>query len=497
MKNLSLAFKAVFKSPLYLFLAISLAVNLLALYYFIFLETTTFKVFFDSNTSFYSWASIILTVLIGVSFGISATFLIWQLQKKAAQNPANLSNSFIGTLLGGLSIGCPVCGAFLLSVFGLAGGLFIFPFQGLEIKAISLFLLGFAIFLSAKSISQTACGVEKTNKEGAILKIEQGKFVLTLNKETVMPLMPAFIGFFLLFSVAFLPLVANKFNFGFAFQKKDQVNLAGIDSSDNNLPKAVKDTKEQINPPEGFTINAVYGDIGPKLLAAGAIDFEKMRTLYEKAGAQLTEEQITILTKGSNEKIKITPQNSYFLLNLLWAFGLANKNQILDEGPMAQYGKDKIGNFASTGGWTLGTKKSTELYSASEIIKLNSEQQKILDDFAFNSYRPCCSNPTGFPDCNHGMAALGLGEIMAGQGASVDEIFEAFKYINAFWFPQTYFDIAKYFQAKEEQDWSQVSGREVAGKDFSTPQGWQRVRGWLKTNNLLEEAPSGGGGCGV
>lgn len=157
----------------------------------------------------------------------------------------------------------------------------------------------------------------------------------------------------------------------------------------------------------------------------------------------------------------------------------------------------KIGNFASTGGWTVGTKKATELYSNFEIIKLNASQQKILEDFAFNSYRPCCSNPTGFPDCNHGMAALALGEIMASQGAKVEEIFEAFKYFNSFWFPQTYLDVAKYFQAKEGKDWSEVDGRIVAGKDYSTPQGWQRVHQWLAQQGLLEEAPSSGGGCGV
>lgn len=86
---------------------------------------------------------------------------------------------------------------------------------------------------------------------------------------------------------------------------------------------------------------------------------------------------------------------------------------------------------------------------------------------------------------------------MAAQGASTEEIFEAFKYVNAFWFPQTYLDVAKYFQAKEGKDWSQVDSRLVASKDYSTPQGWSRVRNWLASNDLIEKAPSGGGGCGV
>ena len=78
-----------------------------------------------------------------------------------------------------------------------------------------------------------------------------------------------------------------------------------------------------------------------------------------------------------------------------------------------------------------------------------------------------------------------------------DEIFEAFKYVNAFWFPQTYFDAALYFAAKDGKDWKDVDARTIAGKDYSTPQGWQRVRSWLSSNGLLEEPPSSGGGCGI
>ena len=40
-------------------------------------------------------------------------------------------------------------------------------------------------------------------------------------------------------------------------------------------------------------------------------------------------------------------------------------------------------------------------------------------------YRPCCDNATHFPDCNHGMAMLGLLELMAAQGASEEEMFAA------------------------------------------------------------------------
>ncbi len=499
------AFSLVFKDPLFVFLTLSLAFNLLALYYFIFLETTTFPVFFASNSSLYNWLSIIFNLLISLLFGIAMSFLVWQWRQRSATNPAHLGNNFIASFFGAMSTGCPTCGAFLISVLGIGGGLAVFPFQGLEIKVISLGLLSFAIFSSAKAISKKACGIDDPTERMTLFRIEKGNLVFDLNKNTLKPLLPALLGFSLLFLVAYLPAIANKFNFRLSFQPNSQARLLESTKTPINSAESLTsgslvgstDFFQKINPSEGYIINATYGDIGPKLLAGGAIDFEKMKSLYEKAGQPLTDEQVRILTQGSDEKIKITPENSYFLLNFLWAFGLYNENSILEEGPMVKYGEDQIGNFASTGGWTLGTKPATELYSKFPIISLDDQQQAILEDFAFNSYRPCCSNPTGFPDCNHGMAALGLGEIMAQQGASVEEIFEAFKYVNAFWFPQTYFDIAKYFQAKEGKDWDQVDARLIAGKDYSTPQGWNRVRNWLSSNNLIEEAPSGGGGCGV
>lgn len=480
------AVSLVFKDPLFIVLALSAALNMLAVYYLMFLQVTTLRTFFDSNVALYNWLSVVLTVLISLAFGIILSFLIWQMKKKKALGSSQVGNSFIGSFLGALSVGCPTCGAYLASVLGISGGLFAFPFQGLEVKIVSLGLMGFTIAALSKSID---------NQERGICEITAGKGFWRFLR----PNIPSFVGFLLLILVAYLPQVANKFNFNFVFQKSLQASLSEAADHDHNSHdhNSLGSLLEEINPPQGFAIKASYGDIGPRLLAAGVIDFEEMKKIYEQAGQPLTAEQIKILTEGSDEKIKITPENSYFLLNFFWALGLANKNIILDDGPMAKYGKDKIGYFASTGGWTLGKKDATDYYSKFEWLKLTPDRQKTLEDFANNSYRPCCSNPVAFPDCNHGMAALGLGELMASQGASVDEIFEAFKYFNSFWFPQTYLDVANYFQAKEGKNWSQVPGRIVAGQDYSTPQGWQRVRQWLSTNGLLEEAPSGGGGCGV
>jgi hypothetical protein len=79
---------------------------------------------------------------------------------------------------------------------------------------------------------------------------------------------------------------------------------------------------DQINPPEGYTLPARYGDIGPQVLAAGGIDLDRFLKVYEKANQPLTTEQLSILTEGSDSAIVINKENAHFLLNFFWAVGL-------------------------------------------------------------------------------------------------------------------------------------------------------------------------------
>ena len=164
---------------------------------------------------------------------------------------------------------------------------------------------------------------------------------------------------------------------------------------------------------------------------------------------------------------------------------------------MMQNGEDEVGRFASTGGWTVGAKPATELYSSAPIITLNPEQQARLEEVASGVYRPCCDNHTAFPDCNHGMAMLGLLELMASQGATEDEMFEAAKYVNAFWFPQQMLEVAVYFEAAQGVSFADLDGRLASGPDTFSGRGFGYVHQWLAENGLLEQLPGAGGSCGV
>ena len=255
---------------------------------------------------------------------------------------------------------------------------------------------------------------------------------------------------------------------------------------------------QQVNFPEEFATSVVFGDIGPQMLEAGSMDLERVIQLYQNSATPLTDEQMTILTEGSDEPIVINAENAYFLLNFFWAFGLTNENELLTTGPMMEYGgEDGIGNFASTGGWSLGTKPSTELYASTQMVTLTDEQQAWVVEVATAAYRPCCNNPTHFPDCNHGMALLGLLELMASQGASVDEMFDAAKYFSAFWFPGQAYEVGLYFKALNNQDFADIDSRKFVSYEYFSGSGFQQIHQILQSQGLLEAAPGGGSGCGV
>ena len=160
------------------------------------------------------------------------------------------------------------------------------------------------------------------------------------------------------------------------------------------------------------------------------------------------------------------------MMHVLWALGKDNDNKILHDSPFAQYFKD----------YDIGVGKAG--YGDTKLIELTPEQQKIAEDVALNSYRPCCGNPTSHPDCSHGFSALGLIELMAEQGYTEEQIFDAFVKFNSFWFPSTYIQDALYFKLAENKDWNDVNKELVAGKQYSSLSGSYAVKQYLQNLGL-------------
>ncbi|MBI2628051.1 MAG: hypothetical protein HYW71_01280 [Candidatus Niyogibacteria bacterium] len=310
--------------------------------------------------------------------------------------------------------------------------------------------------------------------------MNDSSFQANNNKENINRWQRIFIGIAGL--IIFIQYFNAKIKPPFGSERSQPANIIQ-NQSDLNLEEAVL-------PSEGVVLPVRWGDLGRKLVSAGVIDQQKFESLYADRGG-LKESERKFIESADNGSIKITAENSSFFLNLFWALGLSVKNEILEKGPMVDPSYGGAENFASTGGWTLANGGAMDHYSRYSFIILTPEQQQIVERVSQNIYRPCCGNSVYFPDCNHGMAMLGLLELMASQGISEKEMYKAALRVNSYWFPDTYLTIAKYFE-KRGVSWDEIDPKEILGSAYSSAQGFRRI---LEQTEPLQFR--GGGGCGV
>src|SRR3989344_1101010 len=242
--------------------------------------------------------------------------------------------------------------------------------------------------------------------------------------------------------------------------------------------KTLAELEKVVAPEKGVALPAVWGDLGRQMTDNGIIDPRKFESLYSQRGG-LDEVSKKLLNGTDNGRLVITRENSGVLLNLLWALGLGNKNEILEKGEMTdrRYGgkaNPPAGGFAPTGGWTLAVGDPMDHYSRHPIVTLTPEQQSLVDGVSENIYRPCCGNSTHFPDCNHGMAMLGLLELMALQGANEEDMYKAALAVNSYWFPDNYLTIAQYLKTKGVA-WKNVSPKGILAAGYSSAAGYRKI----------------------
>lgn len=255
----------------------------------------------------------------------------------------------------------------------------------------------------------------------------------------------------------------------------------------------ISELEEKVLPSQGIELPVVWGNLGARLVSAGVIDADKFKAIYEQRGS-FTDENKNLLLGENNGKLRITSANSGYVLNLLWALGLANKNPILETGEMVNPAYGGAGNFASTGGWTIAKGNPMNYYSSRSFFNLTQEQQALVEKVSKGIYRPCCGNSTYFPDCNHGMAMLGLLELMASQGVSEVDMWKIALAVNSYWFPNNYLTIATYMKAKGV-DWKDVSPQEMLGPNYSSSRGYANISSQVPQPQ--QSGGSSGSGCGV
>ncbi|OHA21673.1 MAG: hypothetical protein A2849_02110 [Candidatus Taylorbacteria bacterium RIFCSPHIGHO2_01_FULL_51_15] len=259
----------------------------------------------------------------------------------------------------------------------------------------------------------------------------------------------------------------------------------------SEVREAIPKSEQKVLPSEGITLPIVWGDLGLKLVSVGAIDADKFRAVYAERGT-FTDEYKNLLIGQDNKELKLTRENAGYLLNLFWALGLASKNQILESGEMANPAYGGAGNFASTAGWTIAAGHPMDHYNRHMFFSMTEKQQKLVDKISRGIYRPCCNNSVHFPDCNHGMAMLGLLELMASEGASEEDIWKTALMVNSYWFPDTYLTIAAYMKNRGVE-WENVNPQEMLGINYSSASGFAKIAAQVGERKRNQ----GQGGCGV
>ncbi len=419
------------------------------------------------------WAGLGLAILIG-------TFLGLAVRRGLCLHPSGWLRSggallLLGAVIGLFPAGCLDCAANQGAPAGpIAGAASMYPLGGLEFKIVAGIVAAFALGLisrrSALGFSRSPEEVESADSPpesaGGRGWLRQG--LIAGSMVAVLVLLPA---------------------------------VLGARSPWTSPDAWISEQDKADNPPwgasDGYALNVAFGDLGPRLIDAGVIDQDALTRLYEQGGSPLTASQQSVLLEGSRARVVLRPADARFLLHFFWALGLANRNPILTEGPMWMAAEGNIGRFASTGGWTLGTRPAAELYGSIELLPLETEEQARLEAVAANVYRPCCNNPALFPDCNHGMAMLGMLTLLAAEGASTEEMFEAAKMANALWFPAQAARVDIFLQSALDTDFANADAQLAVGPEVFSASGFAAMNGWLAQNGLLGPSPNKGSGCGI
>lgn len=244
--------------------------------------------------------------------------------------------------------------------------------------------------------------------------------------------------------------------------------------------------EERVLPSEGIELPIVWGDLGKRMIDEGVIDAEKFEQVYESRGG-LSADEKKLLYDTDNGRIVINKQNAPFILNLFWAFGLGNKSAVLSRGPISIPKFGDPSKLASTAGWTLARGEAMGHLNMHEFVALDEAMQNKVGNMSVSIYRPCCDNPTVFPDCNHGMAMLGLLELLAASGVSEAEMYDIALQVNSYWFPDNYVTIARFFE-KQGVAWEDTIAKEVLSFTYSSNSGYREILS--KVDDIV---PQGGG----
>jgi hypothetical protein len=152
---------AVLRRPFYALLSAVVAAGLALLYYYLTISVVPVSSALEMVGPLYVTAAIALTFTTAALAGINTSLAIFKIKnaRLIAIKRSGSSTAFGSTLMA-FAPGCSACTTPLVAVFGTAGGLALFPLQGLEFKMISVAVLTLSTYWMAKSPPhQNVCGM--------------------------------------------------------------------------------------------------------------------------------------------------------------------------------------------------------------------------------------------------------------------------------------------------------------------------------------------------
>lgn len=408
-------------------------------------EPTTFEIF-------YILFSATVSALI-------ATITIYSIRTKLSTGTNGTVTSLFGVSTSIFGIVCPACLGINFLAFGnvfTAQVPFLVPYI-FWVQLSGIVFLSVGLYLVAKNAYEKKC----------IMCEEAGEPIENQKKSKVTRELDAKFIVLAFFVIAILIYQLTAIFGGISAKDSGSIKEGTI-TTEKGEEIEISDYIEIVTPKAGFTTSVRWGDIVAKMVQEGVLDPQKLEGILTKNYSQEMKPEWRAVLAGEDATLSIDNDNAVFMMYVLWTFAKHNNNAILTGSPIAE-------SFAN---YDIGVGRPG--YGDVLLLSLTPEQQAIAKKVAENAYRPCCGNSTAAPDCSHGFSALGLIELMASQGFSEKEIFNAFIQFNSFWFPETYIKNALYFKATEGLDWKDVSKELVAGAEYSTLQGSYKAKNYLK-----------------
>ncbi len=141
------------KNYLIVFLAVT-ALTFAGLYYLMVATTSgqRFEIFVLMNGVVYASLSLLASLAISVLLGTYAALTAFKFNALRKAGVKQNASSLAGVVAAVFGTGCPTCGSLVFGLFGAPLALLAMPFQGLELKVLSVALLAASVFTTSKSL---------------------------------------------------------------------------------------------------------------------------------------------------------------------------------------------------------------------------------------------------------------------------------------------------------------------------------------------------------